>query len=1198
VSRTPLNFATCHSHPQSLDSASTPEAFAEREVELGTGVITCTDHGTLQACRKVYDLGKAKGLIPVLGLEGYFRDDNCPILTAAGVPKNDDGKFSDYLKYCHITIHFLDQAAYECGVRLLSKADERAERHGSERKPLFDWANLEELSAYNVTMTTGCMIGMVQRHLLNNDDLTMATKYFERLQSIVKPGNLYVELNPHDCSKNWVQGVFVTMADGTKLKFHAKKWVRTNVGEIQVDKLARAWAMKTNDHKVLLSVKDYSTWRDMPEVQIVSVDHIEDFMQNECRPWAPDGDVQAGLNKVMRGLAKRYGCKVLIGDDSHYAKPDEKVVQDVRLAQSGSWRFYGCFERRTPVDMADGTSKPIAKLKVGDVVKTYDFATQSVTSAPITAVIPSAATEASFIANEFLGYGGRGQRRAIVSTPTHHFWTEKGWEEIGATNSRIGIRASAPTEALMEVLDGTLLGDAHISMAGRRRSVAYFAYGHAEDQRCLTEMVAGYLGDTNPKRQRREAPRQDFFTTNSAHPLFAELRKRWYPNGQKRVPRDLVLTPRMLAWWFMDDGSVCRSRPRKSPSGGDRSRSCQARFYTNGFPEEDVDYLIAQLGALGIAANKYEYGKGWFITLCKTAWEALSGLVAPYVPTALRYKLCQDGKEVAAFKEADLDCGWSEHEQVYCVATKKARPLPTGKPAIHTDTKYDIEVAGHHCFFVDGLLVHNSYHRQSSAEAFNYFQTKLFVKEAEFEGWVENSHEWADRFKGFVFDSTPSLPTKFYEVKYEERPWYKEGNVHNSLRYMMELVQRHGRMDWKNPVYVTRLRAEIALLHENGTIDLLPYFMLDEEVCSLYESKGLLTGPGRGSAAGLLLAYLIGITHVDPIRYELSMDRFLTQDRIASGKLPDVDQDLPHRELLVDPEHGWLKQRFGDHYAQISVDSTLKLKMAVKDVSRSRRGHVPPELEVWTKKFIMPPQGVNDYDFVLGYENDEGHVQGSVEFDPALRDYIAKYPGDWEIVQKCLGLARSKGRHACAFVVANRPIHEFIPLTTISDVRVTAYTAASVEAVGGLKMDFLVVNSLNDLGDAIQLIQRRHAHSIDMTQYKVVEHDDELVGWGGPRFTSKRFSLILNGRRVPCQRLVPLNGQFYDIWDLPTTRACSPTSRPARLRRCSSSTRRAPSSGWNTLGTTKDNGDYAIDSVESHGGVHGARPPRPARHPR
>lgn len=691
------NFPTCHCHPQSLDSASTPEAFAKREVELGTGVITVTDHGSLAACRSVFDLAKKHKLTPVLGIEGYFRDDNCDILQRAGIPKNAKGTYADYLKYCHITIHFLDQAAYNCGVKLLSNAP--FERHGQETKPLFNWAALEELASHNVTMTTGCLIGMVQRHLLDNNDPQMALRYFEKLQHIVGRDRLFVEVFPHVCDRNWVKGVFVTVNEGDKqvrLKYHDGKKLKTNIGEITAEELSKAWLKKGNTHAILNAVKDYQTWNERQPVGIVKVERLEDFLPNECRPWAPDGDVQRGCNEFVIRMAEKYKAPILIADDSHFALPEEKPVQDVRLmASGGSWRFS------------------------------------------------------------------------------------------------------------------------------------------------------------------------------------------------------------------------------------------------------------------------------------------------------------------------------------------------------------------------------NSYHRQSSDEAFAYFNAKLGTSLKTFEGWVDNSYAWAERFKGFKFETKPSLPTKFYPK--------------DTLRHTLDLIKKHGRMDWKNKAYVKRLEQEIELLHKNGTIDLLPYFFVDEEVCWLYTQNGLLTGPGRGSAAGLILTYLLGITHADPLRYNLSLERFITQDRIASGALPDIDQDLPNRDLLCDPETGWLQKRFGDHQAQISVDTTLKLKSAIKDVCRVLSGRVLPEIDALTRKLPDPPQGVSDYNFVFGYADSGNWHPGIIESDPVLRDYVVTYPEHWDIVKRALGLARQKSRHACGFVIANESIPALgIPLMEISETRCTAFTPASVEAMGGVKMDFLVINSLNDLAAAIKLVQERH----------------------------------------------------------------------------------------------------------------------------
>lgn len=251
---------------------------------------------------------------------------------------------------------------------------------------------------------------------------------------------------------------------------------------------------------------------------------------------------------------------------------------------------------------------------------------------------------------------------------------------------------------------------------------------------------------------------------------------------------------------------------------------------------------------------------------------------------------------------------------------------------------------------------------------------------------------------------------------------------------------------------------------------------------------------------------------------------------------------------------GWLKERFGDHFAQISVDTTLKLKMAVKDVARMTHSFVPEDVEEWCKRFEMPPQGVTDFNFVMGYKSDEGWKKGSIEYDKALQAYVAKYPSEWEIVKKCLGLSRQKSRHACAYVIANRPIHEFIPLTTVSDVQVTQYTAGAVEAMGGLKMDFLVINSLNDISDCIKMVQKRSGVEIpDVT--------------------------VIGGRRVPGHRLLPVQGQLYDIWDLPEDQAVLKDVAEGKTETVFQFNTPGAVQWLAHFNHTKPNGNKAIDSV-------------------
>lgn len=239
----------------------------------------------------------------------------------------------------------------------------------------------------------------------------------------------------------------------------------------------------------------------------------------------------------------------------------------------------------------------------------------------------------------------------------------------------------------------------------------------------------------------------------------------------------------------------------------------------------------------------------------------------------------------------------------------------------------------------------------------------------------------------------------------------------------------------------------------------------------------------------------------------------MTKDRILSGKYPDIDVDLPSRDLLVgeDGKSGYLTQRFGDHFAQISNDVSLRLKSSIKDVYRAMHGEVPWEIEKLTKELPTPPQGINDNQFVFGYKDDNHeHVKGLIETHQGLQAFAAKYPSEWATVVKCMGLVRNKGRHASAFLIANRPVAEFIPTIEVGGVTCTSYDHRSVEAAGGLKMDYLVIHVLNDIAGAIKLIQQRHAPETDFSQ-----------------------DFIIKGLRVPGFRLIPTPNGLCDVWDLP-----------------------------------------------------------------
>jgi len=214
---------------------------------------------------------------------------------------------------------------------------------------------------------------------------------------------------------------------------------------------------------------------------------------------------------------------------------------------------------------------------------------------------------------------------------------------------------------------------------------------------------------------------------------------------------------------------------------------------------------------------------------------------------------------------------------------------------------------------------------------------------------------------------------------------------------------------------------------------------------------------------------------------------------------------------------GWLAERFGPCVAKLSVDQQLKLKNAIKDVHRIKDGFVSDQINAITKSLPDPPQGVETKDYVFGYEVDGAYTPGLLETNKTLQSYVATFPEHWKLVQGLLGLPRQKGGHPCGYVISSDPIDTFIPMTSLKDgTRVTAFTGPSVEAAGGLKMDFLVVNSVRDVGRAIRLIQTRYA--------------PELV----PDGENVKFVKTATGQEIASVQAIPFQNEIVDVWNLPT----------------------------------------------------------------
>ena len=353
-------------------------------------------------------------------------------------------------------------------------------------------------------------------------------------------------------------------------------------------------------------------------------------------------------------------------------------------------------------------------------------------------------------------------------------------------------------------------------------------------------------------------------------------------------------------------------------------------------------------------------------------------------------------------------------------------------------------------------------HIRTTEEFSVYAKEELGLDNAGIETLVNNTYRWAENFKDF-------------KLKYE----YKLPDFGpNPEKLMVEIIKKKGRMKWDDPRYVSQFKEEYNLLVNNGVINLVPYFLPIVDILEFYNKNGYLTGSSRGSVGGHLISYLMGITNIDPIKYDLSSARFLTLDRIQQKVLPDIDVDLESRIPLVGEDNcsGYLYSTYGNKAAQISTRTLLRLKSAILDANRFLHGDVQQEIAAFSKSLPAAPQGISDHDFIFGYEDIEGnHTQGLLETNEDLQKYALDRPKEWELVQRAVSLTRQHGRHASAFLISNRPLEEDIPVFEVGGVkRVTQPEHKQCEWAGLLKYDFLVISSGLDIRLAINFINKKN----------------------------------------------------------------------------------------------------------------------------
>ncbi|MDP1718846.1 MAG: DNA polymerase III subunit alpha [bacterium] len=296
-----------------------------------------------------------------------------------------------------------------------------------------------------------------------------------------------------------------------------------------------------------------------------------------------------------------------------------------------------------------------------------------------------------------------------------------------------------------------------------------------------------------------------------------------------------------------------------------------------------------------------------------------------------------------------------------------------------------------------------------------------------------------------------------------------EGETPNS--HMRKLVAE--RLAYRYPTpskeVTDRVEFEMSVVEKMGFAD---YFLIVQDFINWAKDRGVVVGPGRGSAAGSILSYILRITDIDPIKYDLLFERFLNPDRI---EMPDIDVDITDRRR--DEVFGYLTEKYGaDRVAHIITFGTMAARAAVRDVGRAM-GISYGFCDQLAKLIpFNPTQGMK-----------EGWLEQCLEEVAELKELYEKNADAKRIIdaaKKMEGVARHASVHACGTVISAAPITEYMPLQRAPQdpaVIVTQFEMHSVLDLGLLKMDLLGLKNLTIIEDTVRLVNETCPDKIDIT---------------------------------------------------------------------------------------------------------------------
>ena len=340
-----------------------------------------------------------------------------------------------------------------------------------------------------------------------------------------------------------------------------------------------------------------------------------------------------------------------------------------------------------------------------------------------------------------------------------------------------------------------------------------------------------------------------------------------------------------------------------------------------------------------------------------------------------------------------------------------------------------------------------------------------------------------------------------FEFGVTKLPEYKvEGDHFEYLKSLCRkgLTLRYGEHPAKE--VIDRAKYELDIINQMGYVD---YFLIVWDFINYAKSQGIPVGPGRGSGAGSLIAYLMGITGIDPIKYHLIFERFLNPERVS---MPDFDVDFCYvrREEVV----AYLSERYGaDHVAQIVTFGTLAAKAAVRDVARV---HNVPYAKADALAKLIPTRLKITLKEAL---EESPKLKESYETDPVAKDVL-------DMAMKIEGMPRHASTHAAGVVVTRNAVDEYVPLARGEDAPITQFPMTTLEELGLLKIDLLGLRNLTVMENAVQSIRKTNPN-FDLEAIPLDDPETyKMLSFGGTmgvfQFESQGMKRVLSRMGPTC----------------------------------------------------------------------------------